>query len=250
MKKFYTVFVFVFILLAFATVPAFAQDDQLTISLSRDFGYGGGGEIQGLFSIRASGPEGLVRVAFFIDGEKIGEDSEAPFSYQFSTDSFPLGSHSISAVGYTQDGQELLSNKVQREFVSAEAGWKAALKIIGPVFALVIGISLLAFVVPMISGRGKSTPLGAPRNYGLTGGTICPKCKRPFALNFFKLNLVVGALDRCPHCGKFSIIRRHSLEALRLAEAAELQGGKPQVNGMSEEEKLKKELENSRYQDM
>lgn len=243
-------FVITIVLLFNLASVTYAQDEQITLGLSRDFGYGGNGEIQGIFSFRAKGPDNLERVAFFIDDQKIGEDSEAPFSLQFSTDSYMLGDHSLKAVGYTSDGKEITSNQIHIRFVSAEAGWQAALKILGPVLGLVIAISLISIVGPMLMNRGKKTPLGARRNYGFSGGAICPKCGRPFAMNLFKLNLLVGALDRCPHCGKFSIVRHASMAQLRAAEAAELEGNEPQVTGMSEEEKLKKDLEGSRYQDV
>ena len=51
-------------------IPAQAQnnEDELLLSLSRDFGYSSGtGRIQGTFSMKASGPEDLERVVFYID---------------------------------------------------------------------------------------------------------------------------------------------------------------------------------------
>lgn len=238
------------LLLGVTIFYAYAQDDQISLSFSRDFGYASSGDIQGVFSFHVKGPDNLARVAFFIDDQKIGEDSEAPFSLQFSTDSYPLGEHTLSAIGYTSDGKELPSNQVHRQFVSADEGWKAAMGILVPVLGLVVAISLISIVGPMLMNRGKKTPLGAQRNYGFSGGAICPKCGRPFAMNIFKLNLLVGSLDRCPHCGKFSVVRHASMAELRAAEAAELDGNQPQIEGMSEEEKLKKELEGSKYQDI
>lgn len=250
MKKSTFIFIIALLLLGSIQSVAYAQDEQITLSFSRDFGYAAGGEIQGMFSFRVKGPEDLVRVEFYIDDQKIGEDTQAPFSFQFSTDNYPLGEHTMSAIGYTNDGKELRSNQSHRIFVSADASGKAALRIIGPVLGLVIAISLISILGPILMDRGKKTPMGAPRNYGMVGGAICPKCGRPFALHVFKLNLLVGALDRCPHCGKFSIVRHASLAQLRAAEAAELEGSEPQVNGLSEEEKLRKELDSSKYQDL
>jgi hypothetical protein len=64
--------------------------------------------------------------------------------------------------------------------------------------------------------------------------------------------LLIGKLDRCPHCGKWSIVRSESPQALRLAEVAELDQIQqsdhlPQI---PEEEKMKKELDDSKYQDI
>ena len=67
------------ILLSLAIISAVsAQGEELTLSLSRDFGYGGfNGDIQGTFSVKASGPANLERVQFFLDETLLGEDTEA-----------------------------------------------------------------------------------------------------------------------------------------------------------------------------
>lgn len=239
-------------------LKSFAQDEKhdLNLSMSRDFGYSSGtGRIQGTFTMKVSGPDDLVRVVFLIDGEEIAEDTQAPFRYQFNTDSYSQSEHSITAVGFTSDGRELSSNEIRVIFVPAEEGGKFVLTLIVPLFAVVFGLMALSYLVPMITNRGqrKEVPPGQPRNYGLVGGTICPKCKRPFSLNFLGLNLGVGKLDRCPHCGKWSIVRRQPLEMLRTAETAEL--AEMGTNGLqpepvTEDEKIKQALDDSRFQDM
>jgi DNA-directed RNA polymerase subunit RPC12/RpoP len=107
---------------------------------------------------------------------------------------------------------------------------------------------LLAALVPLLMGR-KTVNLapGTPRAYPLGGG-VCPKCNRPFAVHFWGLNLLNSKYDRCPYCGKWSVVRFASLDKLRAAEQVELEGEKAQVPEMSEEEKLKKSLDDSKYQ--
>lgn len=227
----------------------------LSLRLSKDFGYSSGtGKIQGTFSMKASGPDNLSRVIFYIDGKQIGEVSQAPFNLQFNTDSYSLGIHTLSASGYTTDGAELQSNEIKAEFVTASQGWQAALKIAIPIIVLAFGAMLFSALGPALMGRGKksSLPLGAPRNYGALGGTVCPKCGRPYSRHIWGMNIVVGKLDRCPYCGKWSIARRATPQELKLAEEAELQmaQNESQVPTQSEEEKLRKELDNSRYQDI
>jgi hypothetical protein len=111
---------------------------------------------------------------------------------------------------------------------------------------------LLSTLVPFLASRGKraSLPLGAERSYGIRGGAICPKCQRPFALPLFSANLGFSKLAVCPYCGKMSVVRPQSLEKLRQAEQAELAMAQPsgQVVGQTEEEKLKKELDESKFQ--
>jgi hypothetical protein len=245
--------IFVFLLLAMmVTSPAQGQsDDQLVLRLNRDFGYGGmGNDIQGLFSLEIRNPPlNLARVEFTIDGELLGEDSEAPFKIQFSTDSYPLGEHVLAAIGYTTDRQSFASNDFNMEFVSPDAGWQSVLKIIGPIFAIIIGVLLLSFLISYLTGRKQAgIPLGTPRTYGFKGGTICPRCSRPFAFQILSLNMgPFHKLDRCPHCGRWGFLRRRSIEELRAAEAAELEGVQGFEPEISEEEKLHKEIEDSRY---
>ncbi len=248
------------ICLALFALPAHAQqEDELRLNISRVFGYSSGFgpgnvQLQGVMALTARGPENLQKVVFYLDEIPMGEITQAPFKLNFNTDNYPLGNHTIYAVGTTGDGRELRSNQVKAEFVSAEAGWQSALKIAGPILAIVFAIMLVAFVGPMIFERGKQgrIPLGTEHNYGIRGGSICPKCKRPFPLHLYGFNVVTHKLDRCPHCGRWSLVRPLPLTELRAAEEAERQMAqeKPQVEGISEEEKLRKELEDSRFDKM
>ena len=232
----------------------FAQSNsELRLSLRKDFGYALGGDIQGTFTISATGPETITRVVFSLDGETLGEDTEPPFRVQFSTDNYSLGGHQISATGYTKAGEEIRSNVLQANFVSSSEGWQSALRFLIPVLAVVAGAVLLSFIFPVIfKRRTKSLPLGTPRSYGPFGGTICPKCGRPFGMHIYGFNMLTGKLDRCPYCGKWSVVRRATPDALAQAENAEIgQAGvqAPEL-AISEEERLRREVEESRYQDL
>jgi len=244
-----------FAVLFFGRYPVLAQETSgLDLSLSRDFGYSSGtGEIQGSFTLKATGPEDLVQVSFYLDGQVLGEDQEAPFTWKFDTDDFPLGVHTLYAVGITADGQELHSLEQRRQFVSSDVGWQAALRIALSILALVLAVMTLSFLVPSLIGsrRIKDLPPGAARNYGMIGGTICPKCRRPFGMHIWGMNLVVGKLDRCPYCGRWSLVRKASPAELRAAELAELSTGRPKPSpDLSEEDQLRKALEDSRYIDL
>jgi hypothetical protein len=235
------------------TKPVLAQDaESLQLGLARNFGYSSGtGEIQGNFTLKATGPETLARVVFFINDEVIGEVSQAPFELQFHTGSYPEGVYMLSAIGYTTDGRELRSNEQKREFVSAQEGWQTAGKIILPILGVVVLSMLISFVIPILSGKKSQVPLGATRGYGLLGGTICPKCGRPFGVHVWGLNLVVGKLDRCPHCGKWSLVQRYPPAALRQAELAELENVEEgDTVAPRSAERLEHDLDDSRYQDM
>lgn len=251
MKKILKILLLVFILCLASAQLVVAQNEEITLRLSRDFGYGGfNNDIQGLFSMKVSGPEDLVRVVFYIDTMNIGEIAKSPFNLQFTTDDYPLGQHNLHAIGFSASGKEYASNVIISNFVSASVGTKAGLKFAVPVLAIVFGATLISFIVPMITGRKKNKdfPLGGERNYPFGGG-ICPKCKRPFALPLISMNLGLSKLGACPYCGKLSAVRIQSMQNLREAEQAELDWGRPEIPEQSGEEKMRKELENSKYQD-
>lgn len=230
-------------------LPVLAQEETLTLGLSRDWGYGGfGGDIQGTFSFHAKGPANLARVEFFIGELKIGEDSAAPFDLQFVTDNYPLGTHELYAIGYTDGGKSIRSNSYSRNFVPASESGAAAIKIILPLLVVVFGAMALSAVVPMLLGR-KTASLapGTQRNYTFGGG-ICPKCKRPYAFNLLTPHILTSKVARCPYCGRFGLIGGSSLTELRAAEQAEIESAKGRIPEATEEEKLKKALDDSKYQ--
>jgi len=230
---------------------ASAQGEELTLSLSRDFGYGGfNGDIQGTFSVKASGPANLERVQFFLDETLLGEDAESPFAIQFITDNYTTGAHVFTAVGFTTDGKQIGSKTISAVFVSKGEGSAASLKMVVPILAVVFGAMAISAITVMVNVRkGKKLPAGAPRNYTFGGG-ICPKCKRPFGFPLLSLKMIVGRLMPCPHCGKWSIMKRASISDLHAAEVAELDKVENQFFKHSEEEKSRKELDDSRYQNL
>jgi hypothetical protein len=231
--------------------PALAQEDaELRLTLRRDFGYAsGGGDIQGAFTIRASGPQDLQRVGFYIDGQPIGEATEPPFELRFHTESYSLGSHSLAAVGFTTSGRQVTSNPINVNFVSANEGFQSGMRIALPLLAIVFGLIVFSFVISFVTaGKLKNLPPGTLRQYGAAGGAICPRCGRPFSRHFFSPNMLVGKLERCPFCGKWSILAAQPLSILRSAEAAEVKEEKePTGAKQDEEERRRKELDESRY---
>jgi hypothetical protein len=248
MKKVTIAFLISAILSLFVVLSISAQTEQLTLKMSRDWGYGGlNGDIQGLFSMRVSGPGDLARVEFFIDDLKIGEIVQAPFNLQFSTDNYPLGFHRLYAIGYTISGTEYRSKIITTNFVPKQS----TAKVIIPVFGVILLAVLLSAVVPFLASRGKrlDLPLGAERNYGIAGGAVCPKCKRPYRLPFLSMNMGFKKLSPCPFCGKWSLVRVRSIAELRQAEKAELEwGGTEATIPARDDETLRKELDDSKYQ--
>lgn len=246
-------FVTLWVCLFFVQSVQAQNSNELSLRLSRDFGYASGtGSIQGTFSMRVTGPDNLDRVEFFIDEEKIGEVSQEPFNLRFTTENYSLGNHRMYAIGYTQDGVELRSNEIRAEFVSASEGMKAAGSILIPILAVVVVAMLFSLATSLSSSRKlQNLPPGTPRKYGSAGGAICPKCQRPFSRNFLSPNMVFGKLERCPFCGKWSIVRARSLQELSAAEQAEIQDAQSVIMpDIDDEERLRQELEKSRFNDL
>ena len=255
MKRAIRQLMMVILLMALSIAPVLGQgaDPELELGLRRDFGYGGFGEIQGTFSLRASGPENLTRVVFWIDDQKLGEVTAAPWQLRFLTDNFAPGSHTLSATGYTGSGQELHSNEIRTRFLSSQDAGKATGRLVVTLLGGIFGLMALSALVSSLLFRRKTARLGpsAPRDYGLAGGAVCSRCGRPFARHLWAPNMLMGKLERCPYCGKWGIVRAASLAELAAAEAAALEGiaGSDQAAPESGPDQLRRDIEDTRFQD-
>jgi hypothetical protein len=249
------IFLVLLAILVFVTAARAQAVEELELSVSRDFGSSfATGDIQGTFSMKVTNPSNLVKVQFYIDNTMIAEDTELPFKVQFVTDDYAPGMHTMHAIGYTSDGRELFTRKMTFNYINAEESRQRGLKITVPILALVLIWVLFSKVVPTLSRERKKGELLPPggHNYSVIGGTICPRCVHPFALNLFSPNLLVGKLVRCPNCGKWFIGRRASKDDLRIAEevAWGQAHGAPQFSEMKDEERIRKGLDDSKYQGM
>jgi hypothetical protein len=234
------------LILTAATVAPAQSEVGLSITFHRDFGYSAGGEIQGAFSLTADGPDNLARVDYYLDDQLLGSASQAPFKISFNTGNFAVGSHTFLAVGTTADGVEIRSASRTLEFVSAEAGWQTAGRIVLPILGVVVAITILGTAAPMLFGRRTVFRLG---EYGAAGGAVCARCGMPFSRHFFAPNLVFGKLERCPHCGRWAIVSAASNAALQQAEArwrADSQQG--ELKGESEVDRLRQQIDESRFE--
>jgi hypothetical protein len=241
-------------LLALIASPALAQDEELRISVRKNFGFNAGSRIQGSFRLEATGPADLVSVTFLVDGQPIGTVSQPPFRLDFRTEDYALGSHELGAVGETAGGRALTATPRTFEFVSAAAGWDLTMSFMVPLLVIVGLVMLLGLGVPFVQsmrGQRQSVPPGTERNYGLVGGAICPKCGRPTPRHLWGLNMLVGKFDRCENCGRWSLLRAAPLSELRAAEAAERRQARAAARGSapdaSPEEQLRRQLDDSRF---
>ncbi|HEX9018668.1 MAG TPA: Ig-like domain-containing protein [Anaerolineaceae bacterium] len=254
-----TIFGFFIIMILALAAPAAAQTPvpAYTVHSRRLFGYGGfSGEIRGTFRFSVSGPsENIQSVTYLMDGQSMAVVSQAPYSLDFQTESYPNGWHQITALVATRDGQQVTTPAIALNFLSAGQQGSAFGKIIIPLMIGIAGVLLLAMGIQALSMRLNPArrAAGAPRNYGLKGGTICARCGRPFPIHFWSLNLLGSYLDRCDYCGHVAVVRRRSpqeLEDALRAEVAAVQSSETSLPGAgeeSEEERMRKMLDDSRY---
>ncbi len=230
------------------TIPALAQSggDVLPLDLSRDFGYGGGVEIQGLFSMKVDDAAGIDKVDFYVDDTLVCSLTEQPFVCKFDTSQFPVGEHSMYAVGTKKDGTQVESVKIVREFISGKESFSKVMRIFIPVMLAVFALSIAGVLIPVLTGKKHVYPAG---EYGPGGGAVCPKCGLPFARALFGINMLVGKLQRCPHCGGWVIARRASPQALLDAEKRLAESGKIDADALDEPDSFQEMLDQSRFED-
>jgi hypothetical protein len=236
-------------MLALNIVNVQAQESNVSLQLmvERDFGFRMGGRIQGKFTLKVVGPQNLTQVEFLIDDVVVNTDREPPFHYSFNTGEYELGVHRISGVGTTSLGEVLRSPVRTFEFVSVEEGLRGAAGIVIPILIGAAVLIVIATVSTLILGRKR----GKPRigEYGPAGGAVCTRCELPFGRHVLSPNILIGKLERCPHCGKWTIVRRASRETLEKAEARwaddKVRGG---LGLESEEDKLRRMIEDSRFE--
>lgn len=236
-------------------LPAIAQTDY-SLTLNRNFGYGNGSDIRGDMTIKIKGDESAVQtVQFRMDGKEMGAlVSQAPFELRFNTVDYPEGIREIDAVVTLKDGSTINTTPRRYNFVSAAMQSSSMKKILIPILVVVVLAMLLGSLSQILTGRkrggNKVTP-GTHRDYGFAGGSICPHCSRPTPRHVWGINLLLGKLDRCENCGRWSLMRAYPLDVLRAAEEAEAAANQANLPvEKTEEEKLRELLDKSKYQDM
>ena len=236
------------ILILLLPATAYAQESQpgFHLSLIRNFGYGGFGEIQGNFTLKIRDPLAeLDKVEFYIDDELLTIILQEPYEYKFHTGNFTDGEHVFSAVGTLIDGTLVESNQIIKILLSSDQTWSETQGLIVPVFLFIAGLTVLGLGIPVLLSRKKDFVLG---KYGPAGGAVCPRCDLPFSRFFLSPNLLAGKLVRCPHCGKFSIRARASQNQIQEAEKKYKNKDTSKVKTLDDQE-YQKLLDESRFED-
>lgn len=249
----------IILILGASVFPVKAQTPEspvYTLGINRDFGYGAGSQIRGLFTVKIAGPEEIAQVEYLIDGQPMTIVTASPFSFQFNTSSYPAGEHELTANVTALDGKVYITPARHFNFVTQAQEGEGMQKILIPLLGGIFAVLLLTMSVQGLifrSRKHQGVPPGTERHYGYAGGSICPKCKRPTPRHITGFNIGIGKFDYCENCGKWSVMRAVPLEILRTAEIAEKADAHDAENSSlyekSDEEKMRDLLDKSKYED-
>jgi hypothetical protein len=248
LRKWFLVVIFVFSLLVPAEVHAQGEDESIVLQVVKVFGFRVGNKLQGRIGLRIEGPSDLTRVDFYLDDTVINEDDHAPFRYDFSTGEITPGEHTLSAIGFTQDGRVLPSNVGTYTILSADEAVAGIQKYMIP---LLLGVVVFLVMAGALSAAitKRTGPKYKIGDYGPAGGAVCSRCGMPFSRHVLSPNLVVGKLERCPNCGAVGVVRRGSPMEMKVAEErllADMQKRRETPED-DENERLRRMLEETRY---
>jgi ribosomal protein L32 len=216
------------ILLAFLAYSFFAfqvsAEPTVNLSINKNIGYNFGSDINGQFIVSAHVSNEVVRVEFYLNGTLQYNDTAAPFSWAFDTTNYALGTYNITAVAYDSSGQQATAG-LNQNFVEVPAFWSTFLPII-------IAIVVIVAVVASFWALKHSSRL-----------TKCPKCGYVFSPNrMISIKLGVWHYTRCPECGKY-FLGKPLKEAPKKDEPEQTTS-----DPLSEEERLRRDIENSKYE--
>lgn len=252
-RKLFIFLIVIAILGSVSTSLVRAQDEDYRVHVRKEFGYNWGADIQGRFSIRLLGDETQVaQVRFFIDDTLLATVSSAPYRFQFRTDDFADGVHHLFAEVQLKDGRNITTSALSYNFLDSQDANQDVGRILLYIGGALLGTLLIMGLVQGVILKSRDTSPHQPgeaRQYGLLGGTICPKCGRPFPRHIWGMNLVVGRLDRCENCGKWVMTVRATPSALKAAEEAEWRAYQAEQAQAINPPDLDQDLDDTRYFD-
>lgn len=76
-----------------------AGQDTLTFTLDRTFGMALGNTLSGTFTLRGSGPDDIVSLTVYFNGEEVHSVTGNTISWQFNTGNYAPGSTNITLLG-------------------------------------------------------------------------------------------------------------------------------------------------------
>lgn len=133
----------ILLIASFLSVSILLADANPTLSLdlNRDYGFGMGNDIAGLFTLKADASSNTSYVEFYLDNQLQQNDTAAPYSWQFNTSNYTLGQHTLKAVAYDAAGQSQTS-AITKNFVEDNTN-----QILIVVIAIAVIVTVIAVAV-------------------------------------------------------------------------------------------------------
>lgn len=185
----------------------------------RTNGYAAGNDINGMFSMTAQVSNDVAYVEFYLDDALQTNDTSAPFTWDFDTNNYPLGQHNITVIAYDSNGQNA-SAVWQRNFVEMPTGF----------YIIIILVVVFAVIVSVVSVINRSKL------------TKCPHCGHIFQRKYSWIHFGSIGRNKCPNCGKAFWTKAYKGPKPKDDEKS------AQSDSMSNDERLRKDIDNSKYE--
>jgi hypothetical protein len=99
-KKRYFIWSLLMIFLGITFVIPMGTAESITINLRRDFGTAFGNKIQGKFTLTGTGPDTIVQIAVYFNGNHIKNTTGKQIKFSFDTADYPNGEYNITVIGW------------------------------------------------------------------------------------------------------------------------------------------------------
>lgn len=126
------------IVLSFAAVTN--AKPTLSLNFYKDNGYGMGNDMNGLWTINTAVSDNTTHVEFYVDNQLQLNDTAAPFSWQFNTENYTEGVHTIKVAAYDFSGESALVER-QPNFAGFPVGFVAG------IIAIVVVVFVIALII-------------------------------------------------------------------------------------------------------
>jgi hypothetical protein len=136
----------ILIIASFTAMPILMADASPTLSLNmnRDWGSSMGNDIAGLFTLKATVSSNTSYVEFYLDNQLQVNGTTAPYSWQFNTNNYTLGEHTLKAVAYDGAG-ESQTKEITRNFVEDNTNSILIVTIVIAVAVTVIAVAVAVY---------------------------------------------------------------------------------------------------------
>jgi ABC-type transport system involved in multi-copper enzyme maturation permease subunit len=103
-------------LLVLSSIAIVAAKPSLSVSFYKNNGYGMGNDVNGQWTINTEVSDNTTHVEFYLDNQLQLNDTTAPYQWEFTTETFNEGTHTLKLVAYDASGETAIFEN-QKNFV-------------------------------------------------------------------------------------------------------------------------------------